>query len=305
MASAPTSSQKAFVTAITRDSYIPGLQALARSLAKTGTPYPLYVLVATETIGSGTWDILGKETNVILKAVQRFDPGTRSKVKYAAEHFAEAWIKLRCWELDAEGVSLACWLDADMVIAKSIDHVLEDAFLPPDQILASSAACLCNPRKIPSYPDHWIPENCRHSYPFDPSPTGTKGIRYFNTGFFVFRPSTVYFDELSSVLAKDSDLTRFLFPEQDFLNEVIAQDRWVLTPYVYNALKTLPSVHPDRWRWSDVCILHYILDKPWNEAEPSSLDPPSSDQAESGLERLNRIWWKAHKGLDFSTDLHD
>ena len=48
-----------------------------------------------------------------------------------------------------------------------------------------------------------------------------------------------------------SDLARYPFAEQDFLNEYY-DGRWQPLPYVYNALKTLPQQHPTLWDASAV-----------------------------------------------------
>ncbi|KAI8906542.1 family 8 glycosyl transferase [Powellomyces hirtus] len=295
-ASLPAGTRKGFVTAITSDNYIQGVQGLARSLNATGTRYPLYVLVTRATVGDPTWELLSREPNVILKAIERLDPKTACPADYAQARFSEAWTKLRCWQLEEEGVAMCAWLDADMVVVKNIDHVLSDEFLPPDKVLAAAPACLCNPCKVTSYPAHWTPADCRFTHHNNPE---GGGLRYFNTGFFVFRPSATYFQFLRDTLDAIPDLSRFKFPEQDFLNEIIPQDQWICTSYIYNALKTLPTVHPDMWKWSEVCILHYILDKPWIVA------PVEENEGESATTRLERIWWMAYNGLDISDDLRD
>ena len=52
-------------------------------------------------------------------------------------------------------------------------------------------------------------------------------------------------------------------------------------PYIYNALKTLRTAHPQIWKDEEVKNVHYILAKPWDDKF-----------GEESLEDTHTWWWK-------------
>eukprot|EP01011_Urceolus_sp_BLP5_P008562 TRINITY_DN9008_c0_g1_i1.p2 TRINITY_DN9008_c0_g1~~TRINITY_DN9008_c0_g1_i1.p2 ORF type:complete len:104 (+),score=18.30 TRINITY_DN9008_c0_g1_i1:266-577(+) len=62
----------------------------------------------------------------------------------------------------------------------------------------------------------------------------------------------------------------FVFPmEHDQLPQVPGQRGWIVLPYTYNALKTLPLSHPRMWDLSNIKNLHFINKKPWEDTDPA------------------------------------
>ena len=93
-------------------------------------------------------------------------------------------------------------------------------------------------------------------------------------------------------LAAVEDLGRYVFAEQDFLNEHF-RGRVRVLPYVYNALKTLPFQHPTMWDGAAVRNIHYIIDKPWQHR-------PDPDDRYFDVETL---WWEVATKAGTAPDL--
>jgi lipopolysaccharide biosynthesis glycosyltransferase len=269
--------EKAFVTAITRDSYLRGAQTLAKSLQMSGSKMPLIVLY-TLTVSQDTVTKLSEFPNIQVRPIQpyKLDKFQKGISNYAFERFAEAWTKLRCWELIDVGV--LCWLDADMLITQNMDEIFD--LLPQDKELGACPTCICNPSKVEAYPKWWVPENCPYSGTTDPS------LSYFNAGLLLFRPSLKTLEKLEAYVSAKKDLTEWIFAEQDFLNEYY-RGAYHRLPIIYNAIKTLSTQHPKMWDMKAIKNIHYVLEKPWDdkESKSSKLAP---------YKKLNDLWWKVY-----------
>ncbi|WP_034915730.1 glycosyltransferase family 8 protein [Erwinia sp. 9145] len=267
---------KAWATLLTQPGYATGVRTLFASLKKVNSAYPLVVMV-TANIGADIRKPL-EEAGCLLKNVEPVSPDSRLQSNYANARFSEVWTKLAAWTLtDYQRI---VFLDADMLVTQNMDELFELP-LAEDEI-AACHACRCNPNKIRSYPKSWTPENCFYSYcrGRDHTSAPDEVDNYLNSGFLVLTPDKAVFDDMMHELAALGDLSRYLFPEQDFLNDYYHQ-RWRPLPYIYNALKTLPHQHPALWDDSAVKNIHFILDKPWDKP----LDPTDRYYA------LNKQWW--------------
>ncbi|GAA3549781.1 glycosyltransferase [Microlunatus spumicola] len=267
---------RAWAALLTHPGYVVGVRALRASLERVGSPYPLVVAV-TDGIGPDDRALLEAD-GCLLRDVEPLRPPSGLQDNYANARFAEVWTKLGVWRL-TEFERLVV-LDADMLVTRNMDELF-DLALDDDEI-AACHACRCNPNRIASYPDSWTPGGCAYTYlaGAGPEPEVEVPDPYFNGGILVIRPDLAIFDALLGELAAVEDLSRYVFAEQDFLNEHF-RDRWVALPYVYNALKTLPFQHPALWDPAAVKNIHFIIDKPWE----SPLDPTSR------YVELERQWW--------------
>ncbi|PKY53309.1 nucleotide-diphospho-sugar transferase [Rhizophagus irregularis] len=308
--------KKAWVTLVTENSYLKGLQCLARSLERVQTVYPLIVLHPDTSINISTGQpkektsLTAEDLESIknegceLKAIERIYPTSEPK-EYVWDHFQDSWTKLRVW--DIEGYDRVVFLDADMLVMKNIDHLM-NMNLPKD-FLGAVNACTCNPRKRQNYPKDWIPSSCSYTLgPIKPEsedtppPVELKG--YFNSGLLVLTPSKQIFEDLSNYLYNHPDVNSLSFPDQDVLNECF-KGKWVPLSYTYNALKTLRTCHPSIWEDKAVRNVHYIMsDKPWKkeivdfEQEYDDVKK-TGDQEAISLFILNSWWWKVYKGIEF------
>jgi alpha-N-acetylglucosamine transferase len=267
---------RAWAALLTQPSYLVGVRALRASLERVGSRYP-FVVAVTDGIGAEDRAVLEAD-GCLVREVEPIRPPSGLRDSYANARFAEVWTKLAVWRL-TEFERLVV-LDADMLVTQNMDELFTVAL--GDGQIAACHACRCNPNKIPSYPASWTPEGCHYTH-LTRAGAGTRSREpdaYFNGGTLVLRPDEAVFGDLLAELAGVEDLTRYPFAEQDFLNERF-RGRWRALPYVYNALKTLPSQHPALWDRAAVKNLHFIIDKPWE----SGLDPRSR------YHDLERIWW--------------
>ena len=270
---------KAWAALLTQPGYVTGVRALRASLERVGTAYPL-VVVLTDGIGPEDRALLEAD-GCLLREVAPVRPPSGLRDHYANARFAEVWTKLAVWRL-TEFERLVV-LDADMLVTQGMDELFDLALA--DGAIAACHACRCNPNRIPTYPASWTPAGCAYTYAAaHAGEPGTDAVEvldpYFNGGTLVLTPEEAVFDTLLAELAAVDDLSRYVFAEQDFLNEHF-RGRWVALPYVYNALKTLPFQHPDLWDPAAVKNVHFIIDKPWE----APLDPASR------YHDLERLWW--------------
>ena len=87
----------AYVTLITRDSYLPGVLALRRSLLTTNCRHPLLVMYAPDTLSAEATAVLSGE-GCVMRPVRRFAPVGMHTHTYKLPIYAECWCKLRMWE---------------------------------------------------------------------------------------------------------------------------------------------------------------------------------------------------------------
>jgi lipopolysaccharide biosynthesis glycosyltransferase len=139
-----------------------------------------------------------------------------------------------------------------------------------------------------------------------------------NSGLLVINPSTAVFNKIQKVM-NSAQVDKYDFPDQGLLSDVFA-GRWVVLPYVYNALKPLrwEGVHSAIWQDDQVKVVHYIFaTKPWhqeraNKARKSSGTSNGSSSSNGNVyttangnslplktsqasdELLNRWWWAAN-----------
>ena len=237
---------------------------------------------------------------------------------YADARFLDTWTKLAAFGLTQfEKVVL---LDGDMLVRRNMDELMDlELDVPLDQVqnganghengngvdgttregmgsrlFAACPACTCNPARKPHYPETWTPENCAytrlHSNPSaassTPPPPGP--LAALNSGLLVIRPSILYYNAILERL-DGPDTASMAFPDQDLLADVF-HGRWVVLPYVYNALKTLrwKGVHDVFWRDDEVKNVHYILSpKPWDDVD--------GDGAGADLEETHQWWMEANR----------
>ncbi|MET3806022.1 alpha-N-acetylglucosamine transferase [Nakamurella sp. UYEF19] len=267
---------KAWATLLTQPNYLVGVRTLRASLEKSGSTYPLVVLV-TDAIDSDSRREL-EDDGCLLHDVEPLRPGSNLENHYANARFAEVWTKLAAWQLtDFDRV---VFLDADMLVTQNMDELFSLDLA--DRGIAACHACRCNPNRIASYPASWKPENCFYTHCRGLEHTTEPGVvdDYLNGGFLVLTPDREVYTDMIRTLADLDDLSRYPFAEQDFLNEYYS-GRWLPVPYIYNALKTLPFQHPSLWNIAEVKNIHYIIDKPWEKA----LDP------DDRYYPVNKLWW--------------
>ena len=263
----------AWVTLLTRSSYLPGVVTLLHSLSTHRSRYPLVVLITPSLPAACIHALELESTHNLLLAVRPIEPlllPNNQKTTLIASRFEDTWTKLRAFELTS--YQTCVFLDADITIYKNMDDIFELA-LPGDDWIAASHACVCNLDHDSWAPDSWKRENCAYTplqhppaldegtpVPQDSTPPDTYAL--LNGGVFVYQPSERLWQQMHEHFLHSPELSTFQFPDQDFLASFFCH-KWLSLPWKYNALKTMKQWHTNIWRDNEVCGLHYIVDKPW------------------------------------------
>ena len=176
---------KAWVTLITKPSYIPGVLVLSHSLQKAGSRYPCVAMI-TKDLPKEAVEVL-KKHSVEVVAVDRLS-ARKGGWNIKDERFADTWTKLRCLKHSEsnflrfakriEGVSSShssmyaflslyrenqlliflflkrvALIDSDMLVLKNMDELMEMDL--EHGWIAAAHVCACNPRKFSHYPRDW------------------------------------------------------------------------------------------------------------------------------------------------------
>jgi alpha-N-acetylglucosamine transferase len=108
-----------------------------------------------------------------------------------------------------------------------------------------------------------------------------------NSGVFTARPSQATFERLLTRL--DRPGTFWKRTDQTFLQEAFPD--WHGLPVIYNMLQYVWFNLPGLWDWSDIHVLHFQYEKPWEEHAKADRLRPLIDL------------WRAHAGEDEVPDL--
>lgn len=268
-----TSSQpRAYVTLVTRPSYLAGVIILAWSLFKSGAQNPLLVLT-TSTLGEKATSILEREaTKNPLLIVKQVEPLTPRELNTgsAAARFQDTYTKLRAFQLHELGYEKCVFLDADMAVFKNPDELF-DVALPGKDWIAANHACVCNLDFDSFAPEDWNKGNCAYTPidgPDEPPTEVTADARptyhLLNSGMFVYEPSKAIWDAMMHEFDTSPKIKQYAFPDQDFLTDFY-RNKWMSLSWRYNALKTMRTWHPRMYKDDKVVVLHYIVDKPWDK----------------------------------------
>jgi inositol 3-alpha-galactosyltransferase len=299
-----TSGKNAYVTLLTRPSYLAGAILLAYTLTKHSPDTPLIITYTPETLPETSIQAFrdeAKHSNIILHPVDHLRlPEDGTEHGMVAERFIDTWTKLRVFDLHSlpQKFERLCWLDADMMIFSNPSPLIfnekNDAYLTGGDGMRLMAVhtCVCNLDHDSWAPASWKPENCAmakltSSEQLAHVEAGSETLGNFNSGTFLYRPSPALskfvlskFEELGN-----TKLRAMKFPDQDFLNECF-DGRWDTLSWKTNALKTWRYWHPNIWVDNEVAVLHYIVDKPW-----AARVQPDGTAGYLGKDGETHKWW--------------
>lgn len=265
--------KRAWVTLLTRPSYLPGVITLAYSLQTHSTAYSLVVLITPSLPESCLRALELEALHNPLLTVHPVEPLLPTgSVTLIAARFEDTWTKLRAFELTS--YEACVFLDADLTVYRNMDEVF-DLALPGDDWIAANHACVCNLDHDSWAPGNWTAENCawtplEHpaalgtSTPISPDDKPPHTHTLLNGGLFLYHPSPKLWEDILATFHSSKELSTYQFPDQDFLASYFLA-KWVPLSWKFNALKTMENWHPNIWRDEEVRGLHYIVDKPWEK----------------------------------------
>ncbi len=124
---------RAYVTTLCNgDGYVPGVEALGRSLAQSGTPYPKIAMLTSDVSDSARERLVGQGWQLRDIEPLRNPHGEGQRL---FERFANTFTKLRAFAL--ADVKKAVLLDADTIVIENVDDLFERPALAaaPDFLL--------------------------------------------------------------------------------------------------------------------------------------------------------------------------
>ncbi|KAJ9121356.1 hypothetical protein QFC24_004694 [Naganishia onofrii] len=251
-----------WATLLTKASYLQGVMVMNATLKAVGSRYPL-VVMATPELSKDCRMVLQSAEIPVIDVDTIYPSPERHSLAESDHRFRDTWTKLRAFELvQYDRVIL---VDCDMLVFQNMDELME-MHMPGDDFIAACHACTCNPRRFAHYPADWTPKNCAYSA-ISPNkgspqatpvtPTSPRTHKLLNSGLVVLTPSMRLLDTIINFIHTSPEVPGYRFPDQDALAAVFV-DRWIPLPYIYNALKTLRTVHKSLWKDDDLKNIHYM-----------------------------------------------
>lgn len=234
----PRRADCAFVTLVSNPDYLPGAEALLRSLRLTGTPADLVVM--HRGLAPGHLNRLRQLDARLIEAdllptSQEFDQAHARDALHARASFTRGgkpdfhtpldnFVKLRLWQLDYDR---CVFIDADAIVLRPVDKLFD------------------------------MPEFCAAPNVYD----GLDGFHRMNSGVFTARPDPATFEAMLAHLDRPGVFWRRT--DQTFLQDFFPD--WHGLSVNHNLLQYVWYKMPDLWNWNDIRILHFQYEKPWQD----------------------------------------
>lgn len=255
----------AWVTLLTKQTYLPGLIILNGSLKKVKSQFPLVVLY-TSSLEQAAIDFMQK-FDIAHHFIEYIYPP--KGISHIAERFVDTWTKLRICEMDA--YERVVMIDNDMIVLQNMDELF---YMQMDKnTIAANHGCICNLDDSAWAPEWFTKANCPYTGQKHPtsltSPAASgdglpKGHRQLNSGLVVLHPSPELRMRIEEYMRNPPADQTFLFPDQDVLVGVYGNN-WRSLSWTYNAVKISREWHEAMWNDRSIKNLHYICDKPWEK----------------------------------------
>lgn len=263
----PPSGPCAFVTLVTNPDYLPGAQALVRSLALTGTSADIVVLHTPHVRAAALAPLVALGARLgacrLLPTSDEFDAAHSRQAQHSRAPFTKGekpafhtpldnFVKLRLWQLP---YARTVFLDADTIVLRPIDRLFE-------------------------YPEFSAAPNVYE---------GLEDFRRLNSGVFAARPDLATY----AAMLKRLDVPGAFWKrtDQTFL-EAFFPD-WQGLPVYDNLLQYVWLNLPELWDWRLIRVLHFQYEKPWDPANPKR----------DRLAPLIALWRAYHDGEGIPDDL--
>lgn len=237
-ASRPARTDRAFVTLVTNPDYLPGAEALLRSLRLTGTTADLVVMHrGLDTDQQARLSALDARLvrADLLPTSDAFDQAHARDALHARAAFTRGgkpdfhtpldnFVKLRLWQLD---YAACVFIDADAIVLRPVDRLFA------------------------------FPEFCAAPNVYD----GLDGFHRMNSGVFTARPNPATFAAMMAHLDRPGRFWRRT--DQSFLQDFFPD--WQGLSIHHNLLQYVWTHMPQLWDWSQIRILHFQYEKPWQD----------------------------------------
>ncbi|MBO9455604.1 glycosyl transferase [Paracoccus sp. R12_1] len=240
----------AYVTLVSNPDYLPGAEALLRSLRLTGSKADLVVMHrGLNAAHLARLRALGARLIAadLLPTSEAFDRTHARDALHKRAAFTRGgkpdfhtpldnFVKLRLWQLDYDR---CVFIDADAVVLRPVDKLFE------------------------------MPEFCAAPNVYD----GLDGFHRMNSGVFTARPDPRTYDDMLARLDRPGVFWRRT--DQSFLQDYF-QD-WQGLSIHHNMLQYVWFNMPELWSWEDIRILHFQYEKPWQDHDKVPLLKPLID----------------------------
>lgn len=238
----PPAAAEAWVTLVTNADYALGALALIRSLNRVGAAGDRVVL-HTDVAEADLAPLRDEGARLILADLlptgAAFNAAHARDALHARAAFTKGakppfhtpldnFVKLRLWQLT--DYRACVFLDADTLVLRNCDELF-------------------------AYPEFSAAPNVYESL---------GDFRRLNSGVFTARPSLATFDAMLARLDVPGAFWRRT--DQTFLESYFP--RWHGLPVCYNLLQYVWFNLPELWDWSQIRILHYQYEKPWQADHP-------------------------------------
>lgn len=249
-AETPRRADHAYVTLVSNPDYLPGAEALLRSLRLTGTKADLAVmhrgLQPAHLARLRAADVRLIEAD-LLPTSENFDRTHAREALHKRAAFTRGgkpdfhtpldnFVKLRLWQLDYDR---CVFIDADAVVLRSVDKLFE------------------------------MPEFCAAPNVYD----GLDGFHRMNSGVFTARPDLRTYRDMLAWLDRPGVFWRRT--DQTFLQDYFPD--WQGLSIHHNMLQYVWFNMPELWSWEDIRILHFQYEKPWRDHDKVPMLRPLID----------------------------
>ena len=247
IAESPRSSDHAFVTLVSNPDYLPGAEALLRSLRLNGGAADLVVMHrGLSPAHLGRLRQLGARLihADLLPTSEAFDRAHARDALHARAAFTRGtkpdfhtpldnFVKLRLWQLDYER---CVFIDADAIVLRPLDKLFD------------------------------MPEFCAAPNVYD----GLDGFLRMNSGVFTARPDQARWRDMVGHLDRPGLFWRRT--DQTFLQDYFPD--WHGLSIHHNLLQYVWIHMPELWSWQDIRVLHFQYEKPWQDHDKAHLLRP-------------------------------
>lgn len=264
----PASARTAWVTLVTNADYALGARALLRSIRLSGSRADIVVLHTEGVAGQALAPLAEFDVRLaacdVLPTSSAFTAAHGRDRLHAAAPFTKGgkptfhtpldnFVKLRLWQLT--DYARVVFVDADALVLRNCDRLFD-------------------------YPE------------FSAAPNVYEKLADFgrlNSGVFVARPNAATYAAMLDALDQPGAFWRRT--DQSFLEAYFPD--WHGLPVYCNLLQYVWFNLPGLWNWSQVRILHYQYEKPWDTCNPKS----------PHLETLIALWRAYFDGTGLPADL--